>query len=233
MSNIFNLKCFLLISILSCFILACESETCVDGILNQDEVGIDCGGVCAACITCVDGLLNGDEEDIDCGGSNCPVCETCTDGIQNRDEEDIDCGGRFCDVCLVGGNGIWESSGSNVARLLSNFFSIDSLVADYRTDNTYTIYEYNKRGQETILEGTYAQVEISDSELWTIQLNQETPEQKIYEGILQLVDENTLILEMIQTLPDVGESAPTVTDGFRSTSNGYYGGTNVQTFVRL
>jgi len=25
------------------------SETCFDGIQNQDETGIDCGGVCTAC----------------------------------------------------------------------------------------------------------------------------------------------------------------------------------------
>ena len=25
------------------------AETCYDGIQNQDEIGIDCGGVCSAC----------------------------------------------------------------------------------------------------------------------------------------------------------------------------------------
>jgi len=85
-------------------------ETCTDGIMNGDEVGIDCGGTnpnCPACptgctdatahnydanaivddnscTTCTDGLLNGDEVGIDCGGTNpnCPVCPTgCTNSL--------------------------------------------------------------------------------------------------------------------------------------------------------
>lgn len=37
-----------------------EDETCFDGILNQDETEIDCGGVCMACepIDCSVGLAN-------------------------------------------------------------------------------------------------------------------------------------------------------------------------------
>jgi hypothetical protein len=82
-------------------------ETCSDGILNQDETEIDCGGtVCDACAvpeTCEDGILNQDETEIDCGGTVCDACvvpETCTDGVLNQDETDIDCGG-VCDACVV------------------------------------------------------------------------------------------------------------------------------------
>lgn len=50
--------------------------TCDDGVLNQDEEGIDCGGGCGPCSgppTCDDGLHNQDEEGIDCGGP-CGPC---------------------------------------------------------------------------------------------------------------------------------------------------------------
>ncbi len=51
-------------------------ETCADGILNQDETGVDCGGkYCLPCDTCFDGIQNQDETGIDCGGSIC--CATC------------------------------------------------------------------------------------------------------------------------------------------------------------
>lgn len=76
--------------------------TCDDGIKNQDEEDIDCGGNhCEArCPTCEDGIKNQDEEGVDCGGSNCPKCnETCTDGIKNQDEESIDCGGSCPKKC--------------------------------------------------------------------------------------------------------------------------------------
>ncbi len=94
------------------------NATCEDGILNQDETGIDCGGeICEACEvtepevveTCEDGILNQDETGIDCGGEICEACEvtepevveTCEDGIQNQDETEIDCGGEICEACEV------------------------------------------------------------------------------------------------------------------------------------
>ncbi len=54
--------------------------TCFDGIQNQGETNIDCGGpICAACPTCDDGILNGDETGVDCGGTTCAACvEVCS-----------------------------------------------------------------------------------------------------------------------------------------------------------
>ena len=49
--------------------------SCNDGIQNQGEQDIDCGGPCEACPTCSDGIQNGDETDVDCGGS-CTPCDT-------------------------------------------------------------------------------------------------------------------------------------------------------------
>ncbi len=52
--------------------------TCDDGIQNQGETGVDCGGPCPGiCPTCDDGILNNGETEVDCGGPNCPVCP-CT-----------------------------------------------------------------------------------------------------------------------------------------------------------
>jgi hypothetical protein len=50
------------------------TPTCYDGIQNQGETGIDCGGPCTACATCTDGIQNGDETGIDCGGNSCAPC---------------------------------------------------------------------------------------------------------------------------------------------------------------
>jgi hypothetical protein len=78
---------------------ACAS--CSDGIQNQGETGIDCGGPCAACPTCSDGIQNQGETGVDCGGP-CAACPTCFDGVQNGDETGIDCGGS-CAPCGGGG----------------------------------------------------------------------------------------------------------------------------------
>lgn len=50
-----------------------EGGTCTDGMQNQGETGVDCGGPCNVCETCDDGVMNQDEEETDCGG----VCDAC------------------------------------------------------------------------------------------------------------------------------------------------------------
>ncbi|MFT5999259.1 MAG: hypothetical protein ACI81P_001716 [Neolewinella sp.] len=72
---------------------------CIDGILNQGETSIDCGGPCNACPTCDDGILNQGETAIDCGGPCDAVCPTCDDGIRNQEETGVDCGGPTCVPC--------------------------------------------------------------------------------------------------------------------------------------
>lgn len=70
--------------------------TCVDGMRNGDETGVDCGGAsCSSCPTCDDELQNGDESDVDCGGTCGARCET-----DERCREAADCGSLICDrVC--------------------------------------------------------------------------------------------------------------------------------------
>ncbi|HJW31303.1 MAG TPA: GEVED domain-containing protein [Saprospiraceae bacterium] len=50
-----------------------SGPSCNDGIQNQGETGVDCGGPCIACATCSDGIQNQGETGIDCGGP-CPAC---------------------------------------------------------------------------------------------------------------------------------------------------------------
>ena len=88
---------------------------CTDGIQNEDETGVDCGGVdCVLCPSCTDGIQNGDETDIDCGGPECLACATCNDGIQNGDETDVDCGGPDCSACVTCNDGIQNGNETDV-----------------------------------------------------------------------------------------------------------------------
>ena len=79
----------------------CEYEpTCDDGIQNQGETGVDCGGPnCAPCHSCNDGIQNGLETGVDCGGPDCEPCHSCNDGIMNGLETGVDCGGPDCPPC--------------------------------------------------------------------------------------------------------------------------------------
>jgi hypothetical protein len=78
--------------------------TCSDGVQNQGETAIDCGGPCKPCGTCFDAVQNNDEEGLDCGGAYCEPCKNCTNGIQDWKETAIDCGGPClpCPTCSDG-----------------------------------------------------------------------------------------------------------------------------------
>ena len=140
---------------------ACQAQAaqvalpaCNDGLQNQGETDVDCGGAticlrcgigkscggssdcttgncsggtCQALPTCMDGIKNGGETGIDCGGMTmCPRCGTgqgcslasdctnqvcqggmcqapsCSDGVKNQNETDVDCGGGTCSACASG-----------------------------------------------------------------------------------------------------------------------------------
>ncbi|MFC2162148.1 hypothetical protein ACFLRF_00570 [Candidatus Altiarchaeota archaeon] len=77
--------------------------SCVDGRLNQGELGVDCGGPCRPCKgrpTCRDRIQNQGELGVDCGGPcpECSVIDTCKNGVLDPDEVEVDCGGN-CTAC--------------------------------------------------------------------------------------------------------------------------------------
>jgi hypothetical protein len=83
----------------------CVQASCDDGILNQDEEAVDCGGIiCEACPPgCANGVQDGDESGIDCGGS-CPNQDCCANGFMDWDlgELGVDCSGNCADGCYSG-----------------------------------------------------------------------------------------------------------------------------------
>ena len=86
----------------------CVIPTCFDGILNHDEVDVDCGGSCAPCATgkrCNQHpatTRNAECETGICLDSVCAV-ESCRDGLQNNNETCVDGGGKFCAArCPIG-----------------------------------------------------------------------------------------------------------------------------------
>ena len=68
--------------------------------------------------SCNDGIMNQGETEVDCGGPNCQPCvtevATCNDGIQNGDETDVDFGGSCAETITVAGeitsDTTWEAA---------------------------------------------------------------------------------------------------------------------------
>ncbi len=76
--------------------------TCGDGMANQGETDVDCGG--PNCGPCGDGGMCA--QNSDCASQSCVggVCgqASCSDGVMNQDETAVDCGGSSCPVCGEG-----------------------------------------------------------------------------------------------------------------------------------
>ena len=75
---------------------------CSDGMRDDGETDVDCGG---GCPPCADG--DGCETGADCSSKSCThgtcATATCTDGLANGGETDVDCGGPgTCPRCAVG-----------------------------------------------------------------------------------------------------------------------------------
>lgn len=80
------------------------AASCSDGVKDQDESDVDCGGtICLACEPGRGCNLDSDCSTHLCIGGSCRVGPSCTDGRQDGDETDVDCGGTVCPKCVVGG----------------------------------------------------------------------------------------------------------------------------------
>jgi uncharacterized delta-60 repeat protein len=86
--------------------------TCCDGVQNQGETGVDCGGPCPICPTCSDGLQNQGELAIDCGGPCAACVHTCGNGIVEPGEACDDgnaVDGDGCNAgCIAAGTLLWS-----------------------------------------------------------------------------------------------------------------------------
>ncbi|APR78041.1 Hypothetical protein A7982_03388 [Minicystis rosea] len=83
-----------------CVYGVCQAPSCEDGMKDQGESDIDCGGPCTGCAEGKGCKVGGD-----CASAVCfyGVCQpsSCEDGVKNQGESDIDCGGP-CARCAIG-----------------------------------------------------------------------------------------------------------------------------------
>jgi len=83
-------------------------ETCFDGIMNQGETNVDCGGPCGSCSNCNDGIQNQGEVEIDCGGPCSPCSLDCDDNDKCTEDLIIDGRCKFTAIIPCCGNDICE-----------------------------------------------------------------------------------------------------------------------------
>ncbi|TAL51747.1 MAG: hypothetical protein EPN86_06065 [Nanoarchaeota archaeon] len=74
---------------------------CDDGIMNNDETDIDCGGSCKPCSNGKKCSFSAECQSSVCSGGICVSSFSCNDGTKNGGETDVDCGGN-CQKCSIG-----------------------------------------------------------------------------------------------------------------------------------
>ena len=124
--------------------------------------------------------------------------------------------------------GTWLSAGDDVAVLLTfPPFTYDSVRVEFKDDNTLVLESHTAGGAWATLPGTYVITESDDGDIHTFAAIYTAFEQ---EGIIEIIDD-TMRLEAVQTVPDIGATVPTVAGGFGADPT--LGTINIQTYRRV
>ncbi|RLD58167.1 MAG: hypothetical protein DRJ01_12930 [Bacteroidetes bacterium] len=133
--------------------------------------------------------------------------------------------------------GKWYSSGDNVAPLLVTYFAVDSIYAEFKDDNTYSVEQYNSGNTsgepDFIFTGTFTIEKSTTGEIWTINLTQELPYAAEASGIFEVKQApEVLWYEVVQT-SGTQNTPPTPEEGFGSSNGGSLGTSNIQKYIRI
>lgn len=126
--------------------------------------------------------------------------------------------------------GIWLSAGSDVAPLLASLFSYDSVRVTLNDNNTVVLETHPAAGAWTTTNGVYTVTESASGEVDAIAINYTAFEQ---EGIVQVftASPDSMWLEVVQTVPNIGATPRTPASGFGS--DAALGTINIQRYRRV
>jgi len=124
--------------------------------------------------------------------------------------------------------GTWLSAGTNVAPLLAFYFQYDSVRVVFGA-NTVELSSHVAGGAWSQQSGTYTVTKSDTGDVHTIEIVYTAFEQ---EGIVQVISgsPDTMKLEVVQTVPNIGAVPRTPETGFGS--DVALGTSNIQTYVR-
>lgn len=133
--------------------------------------------------------------------------------------------------------GKWISEGENVAPLLVTYFSVMKVEAEFKTDFTYKVNQFNIGNTTTtpdiLFTGTYEIAKSTFGNIWTITCNQDLPYAATASGLFEVkTNPEVLWYEVVQT-SGTQNVPPTPAAGFGSSNNGSLGTINIQKFVRV
>jgi hypothetical protein len=156
------------------------------------------------------------------------------EGLAMKADEEVISEALARDMGIIGN---WYSSGDNVAPLLAVYFNVDSIYAEFKTDYTYLVKQFNigntSGTPDVLFDGTFTISKSSVGEIWTIVLTQNTPYAAIASGIFEIkTGPEVLWYEVAQT-SGTSNVPPTPEGGFGSTNGGTLGTWNIQKYIRI
>lgn len=133
--------------------------------------------------------------------------------------------------------GSWLSEGTNVAPLLVTYFKVSKVTAEFKTDYTYKVNQFNigntTNTPDLVFTGTYTISKSTTGNIWTITCNQDLPYTAVASGIFEIkTNPEVLWYEVVQT-SGTQNVPPTPAAGFGSSNGGTLSVLNVQKFVRV
>ncbi len=139
------------------------------------------------------------------------------------------------DLAIMGN---WVSEGANLSPLFAGaYFNIRKVEANFKTDYTYIVNQYNKTNTTTtpdlVFKGTYVITKSTTGNIWTITCNQDQPYVAVASGIFEIkTGPEVLWYEVVQT-SGTQNVPPTPAAGFGSSNGGTLGVANIQKYVRV
>jgi hypothetical protein len=133
MSRILFIAIVISLGLTSCSKTIDNLGTCTDGVKNQGEQGVDCGGPCGApCPSCADGIMNQNETAVDCGGQ----CDPCYPSLSAKiDNVQWSSTSRNA---FISGPGIIRIYGTNQQNNITLFYSGVFTEGSTPTGNSFT-----------------------------------------------------------------------------------------------
>lgn len=133
--------------------------------------------------------------------------------------------------------GKWLSEGENVAPLLVTYFNVLKVEAEFKTDYTYVVNQFNIGNTTTVPDlvftGNYVIEKSTIDNIWTITANQDLPYSAVASGIFEVkANPEVLWYEVVQT-SGTQNVPPTPAAGFGSSNGGSLGTINIQKFIRV
>jgi hypothetical protein len=127
-------------------------------------------------------------------------------------------------------HGTWLSTGTDVAPILVSLFSYDSVRVTMNDNNTVVLETHPAGGAWASQSGVYTVTESASSDIDAIAINYTAFEQ---EGIVQVwaAAPDSMWLEVVQTVPDIGATPRTPATGFGS--DAALGVLNIQKYRRI